>query len=300
MHHLLLLFKIMAKTFRRRRRQRFSEPRASASRHKKPVRLFARLKKPRLPLLRRDPFGNIIFFKRLLISVLGVITYGRFNIINQMKVTGAEHLQKLPRNNVIFISNHQTYFADVIAMFHIFCGVKWRFKNINLPIYLLMPRVHSYYVAAEETMKQGGLLPKVLAYAGAVTVRRSWRSNGENVQRGVDKSAPDKIRKALEDGWLVNFPQGTTRAGAPVRRGAASLIRALDPIVVPVEIDGFRRAFDKKGFFFKKRGVKLSIRFHEPVQFGENASTDEIYAFLESHVMRNIKYREAARTKTNS
>mgnify|MGYP006267455215 CR=1 FL=1 len=243
-------------------------------------------------LFRRDPFGHFIFLKRLLISVMGVITYGRFNIINRMQVEGAAHLRDLPKTNVLFISNHQTYFADVIAMFHIFCSVKWRFTHINFPIYLLMPRVRTYYVAAEETMKKGGFLPKVLAYAGAVTVRRSWRSQGKDVQRGVDRNAPDKIRRALEDGWVVNFPQGTTRAGAPVRRGSANLIKSLRPIVVPVEIDGFRRAFDKKGFFFKKRGVKLSIKFHEPRRFAEDATVEEIYDFLEQHVMKHIQFRD--------
>ncbi|MGF1532310.1 MAG: lysophospholipid acyltransferase family protein [Bernardetiaceae bacterium] len=270
----------MRKLFKRRPRQSFVATRTTKRRL-------------RLRLFPRDPFGHIIFFKRVLMGVVGALTYARYNIINRTKVVGVEHLHRLPSQNVMFISNHQTYFADVIAMFHIFCGVKWRFKNINFPIYLLLPRVKSYYVAAEETMKKGGMLPKVLAYAGAVTIKRSWRSAGQDVERGVDKQAPDKIRRALEDGWVVNFPQGTTRAGAPVRRGAASLIKQLNPIVVPVEINGFRRAFDKKGFFLKKRGTQLTITFYAPVQFPPDASVDEIYDFLQAHVLRQAHGRQA-------
>ncbi|WP_086048005.1 lysophospholipid acyltransferase family protein [Hugenholtzia roseola] len=243
-----------------------------------------KLPKTKLKLIRKDPFGNIIILKRALIGLAGLATYSRFNIINQMKVVGAEHLLDLPTKNVLFISNHQTYYADVMALYHIFCSVKWRFTNINLPIYLFLPRVKTFYVAAEETMLQSGWLPRILSYAGAVTVRRSWRAAGEEVQRGADRNAPDKIKQALEYGWVVTFPQGTTKAFAPVRKGAAHLIHQFKPIVVPVEIDGFRRAFDKKGLFFKKRGVQLSVTFKKPLQFTEEHSIADIQAFIEKHV----------------
>jgi 1-acyl-sn-glycerol-3-phosphate acyltransferase len=243
-----------------------------------------KLPKSKLKLIRRDPFGNIIILKRALISLAGLATYSRFNIINHMKVTGADYLVDLPKKNVLFISNHQTYYADVMALYHVFCGVKWRLTNINLPLYLLLPRVKTFYVAAEETMLQSGWLPRIMSYAGAVTVRRSWRAAGENVQRGADRNAPDKIRQALEYGWVVTFPQGTTKAFAPVRKGAAHLIHEFKPIVVAVEIDGFRRAFDKKGLFFKKRGVQLSVTFKKPVQFTHEHSIADIQAFIEKHI----------------
>lgn len=230
-----------------------------------------------------DPFGNILLLKRALMGLLGIATYRRLNIVNKTKVEGAEYLFDLPRKNVLFVSNHQTYFADVFALYHIFCSTKWRFKNINLPLYLLMPRVKSYYVAAEETMK-GGLLPKIFSYTGAVTVKRSWRHKGQKVQRGADLRAPSKIKKALDFGWVVTFPQGTTTPNAPVRKGTASLIKAFNPIVVPVEIDGFFQAFGKKGLAFKEKGVQLKVKFKQPVQFAERVSTTEIQAFLEEHI----------------
>jgi hypothetical protein len=36
------------------------------------------------------------------------------------KSKDGDHHPNLPDNNVLFISNHQTYFADVVAMFHVF------------------------------------------------------------------------------------------------------------------------------------------------------------------------------------
>lgn len=230
-----------------------------------------------------DPFGNILLLKRALMGLLGLATYRRLNIVNKTKVEGAEYLFNLPRRNVLFVSNHQTYFADVFALYHIFCSVKWRFKHINFPIYLLMPRVKSYYVAAEETMN-GGLLPKIFSYTGAVTVKRSWRHKGKEVKRGADMRAPGKIKKALDFGWVVTFPQGTTTPNAPVRKGTASMIKAFNPIIVPVEIDGFRQAFGKKGLALEERGVKLKVKFNQPVQFAEGVSVEEIQTFLENHI----------------
>lgn len=239
--------------------------------------------------LERDPFGNSVFVRRILISVLGTLTYARFAINNKTVIKGTEHLKGLPRNRVLFLSNHQTYFADVICLYHIFCSVKWGFRNtIGFPIYLLAPRVHNYYVAASETMKESGLVPKIFAQAGAITVQRSWRAKGQNVQREVDKNAANKVEMGLADGWVVSFPQGTTSPYAPIRKGTAHLIKECDPIVVPVVIDGFRRAFDKKGLFLKKRNTTLTVTFKEPIRFSPDATLDEITEQVRSMIEQEI------------
>ncbi len=233
------------------------------------------------PKIKKDTFGNFILAKKALISVLGLATYARFNILNKLRIEGLDHLRELPPTNVLFVSNHQTYYADVMALYHIFCSVKWQYKDrLNNPLYFLTPNSRTYYVAAEETIKDSGWLPKLFAYAGAVTVRRSWRAKGTEVQRGVDTEAPDKIRKALSAGWVVNFPQGTTKPYAPVRKGVANLIKQFNPIVVPVVIDGFRRAFDKKGLRLKKLGTTLSIKFKQPIYFDESYTLDEIHDII--------------------
>ena len=55
----------------------------------------------------------------------------------------------------------------------------------------------------------------------------------------------ENIRIALEDGWVITFPQGTTTPFKPIRRGTAHIIKTYKPVVVPIVIDGFRRSFDK-------------------------------------------------------
>ena len=172
----------------------------------------------------------------------------------------------------------------MIGISHVFCSARWGLKNINLPIYLLSPRTKTFYIAAEETMNSG-VLPKIFSYAGAVTVKRAWRSNGKDVQRSSDFRAPAKIKMALEYGWVITFPQGTTTLNAPVQKGAASLIKSYKPIVVPVKIDGFREAFGKKGLEFKKRGVELSVKFEAPIQFDEDKSVEDIHQFLKNHLI---------------
>ncbi|QRR02516.1 lysophospholipid acyltransferase family protein [Dyadobacter sandarakinus] len=218
-------------------------------------------------IFEKDPFGNFLIIKRFFIFIMGWFTYYRYTAVNQIEVQGSEHLLDLPDNGVLFLSNHQTYFADVIAFYHIFCAVKWGYKDtISPPFYLFAPRARCYYVAASETMK-GGILPRLFSIGGAITVERSWRANGENVQRELDNSAGDKIGKGLGHGWVISFPQGTTKPFAPVRKGTAHLIREHQPIVVPVVINGFRRAFDKKGLRLKKRNTRLSVRFKAPMHF---------------------------------
>jgi 1-acyl-sn-glycerol-3-phosphate acyltransferase len=238
----------------------------------------------------RDPFGNWMILKRLMILVVGSITFWRLNVANRMKVEGIEHIENLPPNNVFFISNHQTYFADVLSFFHVFCAVKWGFKNINIPIYLLSPRVRMFYVAAKETMSSG-LIPKIFAIGGALTVERSWRAEGQNVHRTLDTNAGDKMSIALKWGWVVSFPQGTTSPFAPIRKGTAHVIKENNPIVIPVVINGFRRAFDKKGLNYKKRNTELTIKFKAPIQFDPNLTIDEIVEKVKDIIEQDMPER---------
>ena len=243
-------------------------------------------------LFERDPFGNWLILKRFIILVAGLPTYWRLAVANQLKVEGAEYLEKLPNQNVYFISNHQTYFADVIAFYHIFCSVKWGFRNRVLPIALFAPRARTFYVAASETMKEG-FIPKIFSLAGAILVERSWRAKGENVKRTLDTSAGDNVAMGLKFGWVVSFPQGTTSPYAPIRKGTAHIIKDNNPIVVPVVIDGFRRAFNKSGLNYKKRNTEIKVKFKEPIYFSPDATVEEITEVVKNIIEQNMPERIA-------
>jgi 1-acyl-sn-glycerol-3-phosphate acyltransferase len=247
----------------------------------------------------KDPFGNWLILKRLVVFIAGWPTYWRIAVANKLKIEGTENLKGLPENNVFFISNHQTYFADVIAFYHVFCAYKWGFKKKLIPIYLFSPRARLFYVAAKETM-QSGFVPKLFSLAGAILVERSWRAQGENVKRDVDTSAGENVSKALKFGWLISFPQGTTSPYAPIRKGTAHIIKANNPIVVPVVINGFRRAFNKTGLSYKKRNTELSVKFKEPIYFREDQTLDEITEIVKNIIEQNMPERIAEWKSINS
>ena len=217
-------------------------------------------------LFKRNPFGHNLFIKKWLIRVLGLLTHQRFNRFNKLKIEGSDVLKSLPQNNVLFVSNHQTYFADVAAMFHVFnASLSGRVDSIKNMTYLWQPKLNIYYVAAKETMK-AGLLPRILAYVGSVSIERTWRSKGEDVNRQVNMSDISNIGVALGDGWVITFPQGTTAPFKPIRKGTAHIIKKYKPIVIPIVIDGFRRSFDKKGIRIKKRNILQSMEIKKPIE----------------------------------
>ncbi|WP_238785025.1 lysophospholipid acyltransferase family protein [Blattabacterium cuenoti] len=232
------------------------------------------------------------FIKRFLIFTFGCISYNRYNGFNKLQLKGTEFIKDLPDTKVLFVSNHQTYFADVFAMFHVFCSVKNGFINsIKNPIYLLNPKVNLYYVAAKETMDKG-LITKLLTYSGGVTVKRTWKKVDKKINSTVDiLSEITRMGIALNDGWLITFPQGTTREFAPGRRGIVHVIRKYNPIVVPIVIDGFKKAYDKKGIRIKKKGVLNKMKFKKPIQLDFKKETpDNIMEIIMDAIEQSPKY----------
>lgn len=219
---------------------------------------------------------HIHIVRKIIYALVGIVSYPGLRIVNKLTITGTEHIKDLPRRNVLFVSNHQTYFADVITFLHIFCAVKWRKQNrLGIPYYLLNPFTNVYYVAAEETMR-ATWISRLFTLAGAITVRRTWRPEGTETRKGLDPSDTRKISRALENNWIITFPQGTTKPFAPGRKGTALIIKMTRPIVIPVVINGFWRAFDKKGLRFKKKGTLLTVRFKPPLPIDYEAPTEVI------------------------
>ena len=218
--------------------------------------------------------------KKGVYALIGLFFYPRLTIINKLKISGTEHIKNLPKKNVLYVSNHQTYFAEVITFLHIFCAVKWRKQNkLGIPYYLLNPFTNVFYVAAEETMKKNWLT-KLFTLAGAITVKRTWNKEAKETRRGLDPSDTRKITRALNDNWVITFPQGTTKPFAPGRKGTATIIKLTRPVVVPIVIDGFSKAFDKKGLRIVKKGTLLSVRFKPPLDINYDATAENILAMI--------------------
>ena len=218
------------------------------------------------------------FIKGLVYAFIGLFSYPALTIINRLRVKGMENLHQLPKGNVLFVSNHQTYFADVICFLHIFCAVKWgKKRGLGIPYYLLWPFTRVKYVAAEETMKSNWM-SRLFSLAGAITVRRTWNSESRLNRKGLDPGDTRKISRALEKNWVITFPQGTTTPFAPGRKGTAFIIKQYRPVVIPVVIEGFSRAFNKKGLKLKKKGTRLSVTFKEPLTLNYDDNVEKILA----------------------
>lgn len=237
-----------------------------------------------------DRLKHIRIFRSVIYGIVGLFTYPGLALFNKMEIKGSENLMNLPNRNVLFVSNHQTYFGDVIAFVHIFCAIKWRkFNRLGIPYYLLNPFTNVYFVAAEETMNSNWL-SRLFKLGGALTVKRTWRVEGKEVMRERDVVDTQKIDQALTKSWVITFPQGTTKPFAPGRKGTAHIIKNNKPVVVPVVINGFWRAFTKKGLTFKKVGTLLSIRFKEPLAIDYDASVESILAQVMEAIEQSTAY----------
>lgn len=237
-----------------------------------------------------ERFKETKLVKGMVYAIVGAISYPGINIFNKLQINGLENLQKLPKQNVLFVSNHQTYFAEVITFIHIFCAVSWRKKHkLGIPFYLLWPFTRIKYVAAEETMKSNWI-SKILSLGGAITVKRTWRAEGQEVRKNLDPSDTRKIERALKDNWVITFPQGTTKPFAPGRKGTAFIIKQHHPIVIPVVINGYWRAFNKKGLKFKKKGSQLTVTFKEPLDIDYNDTCENILEKVMDAIEQSKKF----------
>jgi len=240
---------------------------------------------PLMESLRRTNIG-----KSILYFFVGIFSIWGLTIINKLKISGTEHLKKLPKKNVLFVSNHQTYFADVITFLHIFCAVKWGKQNrLGIPYYLLNPFTRVYFVAAEETMRSS-FISRLFRMAGCITVKRTWVPGAKEVRKGLNPGDTRNIAKTLDDNWVITFPQGTTTPFAQGRKGAAFLIKNNKPMVIPVVINGFGKAFDKKGLKLKKKGTLLTVRFKEPLQINYDDSLDAILQQVMDSIEQSKKF----------
>ena len=194
------------------------------------------------------------WLRRGLNTSLGLgFTIPYFHVLNRVNVTGNGIIDALPRRNVVFLSNHMTYFMEAFALFDLV------YVRHHLPLENPFMR----FSAATETMRQN-LLTQLFTKAGGVTFRRSFREGGKDVKRGADFEGIAKVEEAIATGWLLHFPAGTTQKGAPLRPGVAQLLHRTRAVAVPVRVDGFRELLLYKqipGKIFQS----CHVRLHPPL-----------------------------------
>ena len=58
-----------------------------------------------------ETLKNTRFVKGLVYAFVGALSYPGISWINKLQINGMENLHELPKKNVLFVSNHQTYFT---------------------------------------------------------------------------------------------------------------------------------------------------------------------------------------------
>jgi 1-acyl-sn-glycerol-3-phosphate acyltransferase len=206
------------------------------------------------PATLMEPGLREIWTRRaLFLAFAAGFTIPYFSVLNRVDVEGRERLTTVPRRGVVFLSNHQTYFTEAIAFFDLVYrrrGVRWEDPYLR-------------FSAAEETMGKN-MATSLLTTAGAVTFQRSHRHDGVDLRRSVDLEGIGRIEQAIRSGWLLHFPTGTTRQGAPIRPGVARLLHSTQAVAVPMRVDGFREMLLHKQIP-GRIGHRASIRIDDPL-----------------------------------
>ena len=162
---------------------------------------------------------------------------------------------------------------------HILLVKKWLIRILGAMTHRRFRGFNELQIEGSEIIKN---LPDILAYVGSISIERTWRAEGKEVNRQVKMSDITAISKALDDGWVITFPQGTTTPFRPIRKGTAHIIKRYKPVVVPIVIDGFRRSFDKKGIRIKKKNILQSMEIKAPLMIDyENETIDQIVEKIE-------------------
>jgi len=245
--------------------------------------------------MKRDVNNIPVFLKELFIlspfqHIMGTLF---LKILNKLNVEGREYIKDLSKNNVLFVSNHQTYFMEGIALMVEFDYIKqpirhwfWKAKT-----------GHCYYIVAFETANMDGFLHRVIEWGGAVTVTRTWRKGQEvfdstDIQLDQVKKDQDKVNNAIKDGWVITFPQGTTTPFVRGRNGTARIIKESKCIVVPVVVDNFSKAFHRsKPCRPMKLRTKLKIRFKEPLDINYGDPEEVILEQIMDAIEQSEKFQ---------
>jgi len=216
----------------------------------------------------KDAFGHWRPVRWGMINLGGYLTALQLRVLNRLHISGVENLKRLPARGVLLISNHLTHYMDSIVVFH-------SVSYLRRP-YLVWPRTDLYVVAALETMKKSGWLPRLMSYNGTINIKRTWKEQGQPIERKVDPDDIKKVGTGLNSGWVLTYPQGTTTPGAPGRIGCAQIIKQFRPVVLPVRLEGLRDAFDTTGLKLRKVGVDMSVRYGRPLDIDYTLPASEI------------------------
>jgi len=245
--------------------------------------------------MKRDVNNIPVFIKELFIlapfqHLMGTIF---LKVLNRLKVDGREILKQLPDKNVLFVSNHQTYFMEGIALMVVFDHTRQPVKHW----FWKASTGNCYYIVALETAQKKGLVHRIIEWGGAVTVTRTWKKSDQDREdceiskENIEKDQ-SKVIRAINDGWVITFPQGTTTPFTRGRKGTAHIIKKAKCVVVPVVVDGFSEAFHRsKPCRPVKLRSELKMTFKKPIEINYDDTEEEILNQIMDAIEQSDKFR---------
>ena len=183
-----------------------------------------------------------------------------------------EGLEHLPEGGAILVSNHQSL--------------------VDIPLFLSAFRKEIKFLAKRE-LGEIPLFGKAMAYAGNLFVDREDPRDSLHLMR-------EAVRRIRKGEVVVIFPEGTRSADGTIgefKPGAFYLAQKAGVPVLPVYIDGGRRALPKGSLIF--RPADMVVRVLEPLVFsaGMPLSRQEI---AEEARRRILSAREEAEAGPSS
>lgn len=178
-----------------------------------------------------------------LCAALGVVL---FFVLNRTTVEGREHVPH--ERNTLLLSNHQTMIDSWLVGIGAFYPQSW-WKPWLIP----------WNPAAEENFFDTPLMALFSSLWKALPIKEGRR----------DIKAVYRMLRALEEGTMTLFPEGTRSRDGSIgkgRPGAGLLILGSHPTVIPVTIVGMSQVLPV-GSVVPRIGKRIHIRFGRPFDY---------------------------------
>ena len=189
------------------------------------------------------PFASYLWTN--LTAALGFLL---FFVLNRTTVIGRHRVPEEP--NTLLLSNHQSMIDSWLVGIAAYYPKSW-----------WKPHLVPWNPAAEENFFANPVMALLSDLWRAIPIKEGRR----------DIKALYRMTRALEDGVMILFPEGTrTRDGSigDGRPGAGLVTLGTHPTVVPVTIDGMDRVLPV-GSRFPRIGKEVYVYFGEPVEYGD-------------------------------
>lgn len=194
-----------------------------------------------------------------------------------LEVENKSLFDALPEENVLIIMNHTTYYMEAVAiLLHL-----WKEAgNINDVKHKFNPVVEFNSLKKKGANPWREFVNGVARGMGMIYVRREndKKIHGDG-RKMYNENAFQEIFDTLDKGWVIFFPQGTTKKTAPLKPGILKIIKEKNPHLLLIKTSNFRECFGKKGVFPKKSfNGKLGLDVKKII---ENPREREPYVLLE-------------------